>query len=176
MARYLRLRSDVPPACDVLRRGLGGTQLRKLRAWDLDRFYDQMLRGGGRQGRPLAPATVRRVHTVLRLALEQAVRGSGWRRIPPCIPPRRPFPGAPRADLRRAGPPARRISGSRGPGVAAYLRLAAALGARRGEVCALRWPAVNLDKGTVAFQRALVLGVPKMATWSDNKCWPQREG
>ncbi len=33
----------------------------------------------------------------------------------------------------------------------------AALGARRGEVCALRWSAVDLDAGTVAIQRAVVV-------------------
>jgi integrase len=159
MARYLGPRADVPDACDVLRRGLGGTQLRKLRAWDLDRFYDQMLRGGGREGRPLAPATVRRVHTVLRLALEQAVR---WQWLaenpalhtsPPTVPRRTPSPPT-AAQARRLV----ELAEAEDPEWAAYLRLAAALGARRGEVCALRWPAVNLDEGTVAIQRALVLG------------------
>jgi len=58
----------------VLRRGIGGTPLKKLRAWEFDRFYSQLLVGGGRNGTPLSPATVRKVHTVLRLALEQAVR------------------------------------------------------------------------------------------------------
>jgi len=74
LRRYLGPRTDVAVGHDVLRRGIGGTPLKKLRAWELDRFYSQLLVGGGRNGTPLSPATVRKVHTVLRLALEQAVR------------------------------------------------------------------------------------------------------
>ena len=44
------------------------------------------------------------------------------------------------------------------PEWAVYLRTAAALGARRGEVCALRWSAIDLEGATVVISRALVLG------------------
>jgi len=43
------------------------------------------------------------------------------------------------------------------PDWATFLRVSAALGARRGEVCALRWSAINLDAGTVAVHRAVIV-------------------
>jgi integrase len=39
-----------------------------------------------------------------------------------------------------------------------FLRLAATTGARRGQLLALRWRDVDLDRGTIAFTRALVMG------------------
>jgi integrase len=39
-----------------------------------------------------------------------------------------------------------------------FLRLAATTGARRGQLLALRWRDVDLDRGTIAFNRALVMG------------------
>ena len=44
---------------------------------DLDAFYAALRSGGGRGGRPLAVATVKRVHSVVWAALEQGVR-SDW--------------------------------------------------------------------------------------------------
>ncbi len=44
------------------------------------------------------------------------------------------------------------------PEWATYLRTAAALGARHGEVCALRWSMVDLERGVVAIHHAIVLG------------------
>lgn len=159
LRRYLEPRGDVHRKHDLLRGGIGGLPLKKLRAWELDRFYDQLLAGGGTNGRRLSPGTVRKVHTVLRLALEQAVR---WRWLtenpalhasPPSAPRREPKP--PAADEARA---LLEAAEEIDPDWAAYLRTAAALGARRGEVCALRWSAVDLERGTVAISRALVLG------------------
>lgn len=156
--RYLRPRSDVAADHDVLRAGIASMALAKLRAWDLDRFYAQLLAGGGRGGRALSPATVRKVHTVLRLALGQAVR---WRWLaenpalhakPPGVP--RPSPKPPPAeDARRLIEVAEDLD----PDWATFLRVSAALGARRGEVCALRWSAINMDAGTVAVYRAVIV-------------------
>ncbi len=156
--RYLRPRSDVAADHDVLRAGVASMPLAKLRAWDLDRLYAQLLAGGGRGGRALSPATVRKVHTVLRLALGQSVR---WRWLaenpalhakPPGVP--RPSPKPPPAeDARRLIEVAEDLD----PDWATFLRVSAALGARRGEVCALRWSAINMDAGTVAVYRAVIV-------------------
>lgn len=156
--RYLGARSEVAPEHDVLRTGIGSTSLGKLRAWDLDRLYGQLLAGGGRGGRPLSPATVRKVHTVLRLALGQAVR---WQWLaenpalhakPPGVP--RPSPKPPSAeDARHLIEVAEELD----PDWSTFLRLSAALGARRGEVCALRWSAIDLREGTVAVHGAVVI-------------------
>ena len=40
--------------------------------------------------------------------------------------------------------------------MAVWLRLNAVTGARRGELCALRWSDIDLSKGEVLIQRALV--------------------
>ncbi len=40
--------------------------------------------------------------------------------------------------------------------VGCFLRLAATSGARRGELCALRWKHVDLDKGALLIQRSIV--------------------
>lgn len=55
---------------------LGHVALDKLRTEDLDRYYRSLLAHGSR-GRPLAPASIRRIHGILRRALQQAVRW-GW--------------------------------------------------------------------------------------------------
>ncbi|MDP8988218.1 MAG: hypothetical protein M3N11_07720, partial [Actinomycetota bacterium] len=57
-------------------------KLAKLHTADLDAFYAALRNGGGRGGRPLAVSTVRRVHSVVRAALEQGGRW-GWLREDP---------------------------------------------------------------------------------------------
>jgi hypothetical protein len=52
---------------------LGHHPIAKLTTADIDDFYAQLRRSGGREGRALAPGTVHRVHVVLHRALQQAV-------------------------------------------------------------------------------------------------------
>jgi integrase len=58
---------------------LGHLPLRRLDTATLDRFYSELRGHGGVGGRPIAPATVRQVHAILRRALDQAAR---WAWIP----------------------------------------------------------------------------------------------
>ena len=53
---------------------------------------------------------------------------------------------------------ARLVEAAKGvnPGLPVFLRLAATTGARRGELCALRWRALDLDAGTMRIRHALV--------------------
>ena len=51
---------------------LGALPLAKVRPSDLDRFYQRLQSSGGKGGAALAPATVRRIHGILRRALGQA--------------------------------------------------------------------------------------------------------
>jgi integrase len=44
----------------------------------------------------------------------------------------------------------------RNPKLGLFLRLAVVLGARRGELCALRWQHVDLDRGEVLLERGVV--------------------
>jgi hypothetical protein len=57
-----------------LKPDLGHLGVVKLTTEDIDDYYGHLLRRGGRDGRPLAPGTVTRIHGVLHRALAQAVR------------------------------------------------------------------------------------------------------
>jgi integrase len=138
---------------------LGSVTLSKLGAADLDRFYRRLADKGGRAGRPLSAATIRRTHGVLHRALGQGVRW-GWLSRNPASsasPPRVPTPDirppSP-ADLAELFAHARRSD----PDLADFLLLAAATGARRSELVALRWSDVDLDAGRLAISRGIVAG------------------
>lgn len=138
---------------------LGHLHVTKLTAEDIDDFYGDLLRAGGRGYRHLAPGTVARVHGVLHRALAQAVRWE-WIWVNPATnasPPR-----VPPAEIRPPSPDqvARLLEAVRleDPPLFCFLRLAASTGARRGQLLALRWEAVDWVAGSLAFTRALVQG------------------
>jgi integrase len=138
---------------------LGHLHVSKLTTEDIDDFYSHLLRAGGRNDRALAPGTVARVHGVLRRALAQGVR---WEWIwlnpaanasPPRVPPAEIRPPSP-------GEVSRLLESVRedDPALYCFLRLAASTGARRGQLLALRWDAIDWAAGAIAFTRALVQG------------------
>ena len=138
---------------------IGERPIERIGAEDLDAVYATLRSRTGRSGRPLSAATVVRVHGIARVVFEQARR---WRWIarnpaldatPPSIPKRRPTtPGA--QDI------AQFVTwvAERDPDFAMYLRMAAIVGARRGELCALRWSDIDLEAGRLAISRRLVAG------------------
>ncbi len=79
-----RARSCRPPApyACTSSPGLAPIQVARLRTEDIDRLYRELRKRGGQNGKPLAPATVKRAHVILHRALEQAVRW-GWIRTNP---------------------------------------------------------------------------------------------
>lgn len=105
--------------------------------------------------RPLANATIRKIHFVLGGAYKQAVR---WRWVstnpmtqaepPPAPPPDPQPPSAPEAAqlLREAW---------LDPDWGALIWLTMTTGARRGELCALRWKHVDLTTGLLTLRRAI---------------------
>ena len=138
---------------------LGHVPVTKLTTADVDDFYAELHRQGGRERKPLSPGTVHRVHVALHRALAQAVRwdwiwlnpasqASPPRYVPPEIRP--PSPAEVAALLAYAK--------SRNPSFHALLLLAATTGARRGELLALRWIDVDLEAGALSFQRSLIDG------------------
>lgn len=137
---------------------IGHIAVRKLTTFDLDRLYGQLLTEGGVDGRRLAPATVRKVHGVLRRILSTAVRWQ-WISVNPALsaaPPgtqaKEPIPPD-TAQAKRLLEEAERVD----PEWAAFLRVSAAAGLRRGEVCALRWRDVDLEAGTLTVARAIAV-------------------
>ena len=138
---------------------LGKVRLSRLRASDLDRLYASLRARGGQGGNPLTPKTVRHVHGLCHRALGQAVKW-GWLTSNPAAnatPPR----------LRRRTIAATETGAvvailaaaeEGDPDLGAFLRLAAASGARRGELCAVRWRDVDFEAGTLTVARAIVHG------------------
>lgn len=137
---------------------LGGRKVASLRRHHLNAFYADLRRAGGRNGQPLAATTVKRTHVVLHAALREAQMSDLIASNPaegavlPSAPPRTPTAPTP-DELNRA---LREVDSD--PELALFLRLAAGTGARRGQLCALRWTDVDLDGGAVTFARAIAIG------------------
>lgn len=135
-----------------LRPKWGDVSLRKLRPVDLDTWYSS-------KRKDITASTIRRIHGVLHLALEQAVR---WDWIPDNPAAKSRPPKMTRAEIR---PPAVEelltlldAAHAHDPDIGTAVHLAAATGARRGELVALRWSDVDLVLGTLRIANAVVLG------------------
>lgn len=99
---------------------------------------------------PLASWTIRKVHYILSGAFKAGIR---WRWVaanptdqaqPPAPPPSNPKPPTPTEAARILN------AASSDPDWIAHLWLAMTTGGRRGELCALRWEDVDLERGTAA--------------------------
>lgn len=141
----------------VLKPALGSKELAKLRSSHLDSLYGT-LRTGSEKRRPLAPATVRKYHTVARSALQQAVR---WEWItsnpaanasPPKVRRTEPTPPTP-DELGRI----LKAAEAEDPDLYVFVRLAAVLGARRGEVLGIRWSDLAEDCRSVEISSSVVV-------------------
>ncbi len=148
--------------------------LDKLRTAVLDTFYAHLRAKGGRcghvpprehgnelcdEGQALSPASVRRIHVVVHAALEQAVAWE-WIVVNPAA---KASPG--KVDNPQIVPPsvpqvlelldaAERAN----PALAVFLVLAAVTGARRGELCALRWTDLDTAARAVHLSRVISIG------------------
>ncbi len=131
---------------------LGTRKLDRIRPVDLDLFYASL--------RPhLAGASVRKVHTILHSVLGQATR---WQLIG-TNPAAAATP--PRFDKPAINPPTPEEVGrllaaadERDPEFGLFLRLAAVTGARRGELCGLRWTDYDPAAGEIVLRRSIVQG------------------
>lgn len=137
---------------------LGSKKLAKLRTADIDAFYAKARAGSFGSGRPLAASTVRKYHAVLRSALQQGLRWE-WLAVNPVA-----LAQAPRGKRKEPTPPSpeelsRLLAATERnePDFYSYLRLAASLGARRGEMCGLRWTDFNEDFSIVELRTAVVV-------------------
>ncbi|MGB6162185.1 MAG: tyrosine-type recombinase/integrase [Pseudonocardiaceae bacterium] len=117
--------------------------------------HDCNQRCGPHQCRPLADATIRQIHFLLSGAYNRAVK---WRWVsrnpisqadPPASPspdPEPPSPAEAAQLLREAW---------KDPDWGALVWLAMTTGARRGELCALRWKHVDLVNGMLTLRRSI---------------------
>jgi integrase len=136
---------DIKPA-------LGDIGLHRLTGRDLDRFYAQLLARG------LSKATVRRRHAVLSAALKRAVK---WGMLPSNPADRATPPGM--SPITASAPGVSDVQAliataeATDPVLAAAIALGAVTGARRGELCALRWSDVDWERRTLRIARSLTV-------------------
>jgi integrase len=132
---------------------IGHHQVTDVDGSTIDALYRRLLEDG------VSPATVAHIHRVVHAAFGQAVK---WQWVD-----RNPADAAspPRARAKRVEPPlAAQVlaildeASRRSPDLYLALRLAAVTGARRGEVCALRWTDVDGAVVTIARSVAVVGG------------------
>ncbi len=135
----------------------GQTKVRSIRAADIDAFYADLQRRGRADGGPLGTQSIHHIHALLRRLLNQAVRW-GWIATSPVT--RASPPRVHRHELTIPKPEvvAKLIERAeeKDSDLASFLRLAVVTGARRGELCALRWTDVDMKTSTVRIARSVV--------------------
>jgi integrase len=134
-----------------IRSTIGRIRIRDVDAMVLDRFYDHL----GAEG--LSSARIRQTHSVVRGALRLAVRW-GWLVRNPAVdanPPtvHRKEIGVPAVEHVAA---ALAEAERRDPMLGTFVRLAAATGARRGELCGLSWRHIDLSSRRVRIEQNVV--------------------
>lgn len=141
---------------------LGTKQLKRLTTYDVEKFYGKLTARG------LAPATVRQVHSILRKALaaglrwgEVAVNVAVNAEAPKLTEKKLELPAVEtyQAILAQAnrpaiveGKPKRRAD----PLMALFIWMAGATGARRAELCAIRWTDLDLEGHQLVIARSVL--------------------
>jgi integrase len=136
------LRYDIGLNTHLLPR-FGDVQLRRLRTVALDDFYADLRRKG------MAPNSILWQHNLVHSILRYAQRTLKWISSNPADnanPPRRAATTIHLPSHAELGKLIR-AADEDGPVLGAFVRLAIATGARRGELCALQWKHVDLETG-----------------------------
>lgn len=135
----------------LIKPDIGSLRLGRVTTKRLDDYYATLSKERG-----LSPATIRHVHAVFRSAFGQAVK---WSMVPV-----NPAASASPPKLRRheINPPSiadvRRmlnLADDDDPEYGALLRVLTATGARRGEVCGLRWSDLDRSTRTLSLTRSI---------------------
>jgi integrase len=129
---------------------LGGLRVQQLTPMHLSELYARLLREGRRDGRPggLAPRTVGHIHRTVHRALRQAVR---WQLVARNVASDLELPSVPKSEmvtLTREQARTLLDAAEARPLMHWLVWLGLATGARLGELLALRWADVDLDRGT----------------------------
>jgi integrase len=137
---------------------LGNLQLAKLAPVHIQEAYNRWATGGRRDGKEggLAPRTRRHIHRILSAALGRAVEQQLLTRNP-CDVFRNRLPKVERREMATLNPEqsARLLEALRHSHIYWPVLVAIATGARRGEVLAIRWRNVDLDRGTIRIVESL---------------------
>ena len=137
----------------------------------VDDFYVRL------KTRGLAPGSVQRYHALMRAAFRQAMAWDWVSRNPVQLATP---PTAPRVGRRIARPDVvaaliNEGAASRNPINGLALRLLAATGARRGEICGLRWTDLELDQGVIRIRSAVAQLADGSLVEKEPKSHQQRE-
>lgn len=137
---------------------IGSVRLQGLTADQLNAFFADRLRAGGRQGKGLSPRTVRYLHSIIHRALADALK---WGLVVRNV-----------SDA--SDPPSQKATTAAAPKTWSAVELRAFLervrddrlyglwlvysttGLRRGEALALKWSQLDLDRGQAAISEACV--------------------
>ena len=137
---------------------LGNLQLTKLAPVHIQDAYNRWAAGGRRDGKSggLSPRTRRHIHRILSAALGRALEQQLIARNP-CDALRRRLPKVERKEMATLDPDqsARLLDAVRHSHIYGPVLIALATGARRGEVLALRWRNVDLDRGIIRIVESL---------------------
>ena len=143
---------------------LGRLRLSKVTTQRLDAYYAALTRE-----HDLSPGTVRHVHAILRGSLGQAVKW-GWIAVNPAV-----SASPPKLRTKEITPPSladtRKLLATADDydvELAALLRVLAATGARRGEVCGIRWSDIDRGARTLSIKRSIA-SVPGGTIVKDTK-------
>ncbi len=149
---------------------IGRLPLEKLDTRVIGQFYAYLIEEHG-----LSPATVRRAHALIRGSLRSAVRW-GWISRNPAVDA-----VLPRMEKTETVMPSTEQvvaaiieADNLDAEFGVFVRLAAATGARRGELCGLRWSSVDLAKSVVRIE-ANVIPVPGGTLLKDTKNHAKRD-
>ncbi len=138
---------------------LGTVPVSALSTLQVQRLYDQLAHEGRKDGKPggLGPRTIRQVHLCLHQALGYAMKWHGLPANPAADaePPAIPAPTPTALTPDQVGVLLAAAHHEPRPWLRAFTILAAATGARTGELCGLEWCDLDLAAGTLRFRQAL---------------------
>jgi integrase len=146
MRRYeILLRKHIHPA-------LGDVPVKNIKTIDLDQLYVGLQRRS-----ELGPTTVRQVHAIIHRAFKQALLW-GWVSVNPAAnasPPRASKPDITPPTVEEVAQ-ILAVAYEREPEFGRFIHIAATTGARRGEMCALKWRNVDFKNGALTIEHAIV--------------------
>jgi len=134
---------------DHLKPTLGRIPLARLQPHQVQQLYSHLISSGR------APKTVRNVHVTLHRALAQAQR---WRLVPTNVADLIDPPRLSRREMKALSPEQARqvLDVARDDDLAALWTVALTTGLRQGELLALRWPDVDLDRRSLRVVASLI--------------------
>ena len=135
---------------------LGTRKVRGIKVSELDAFYARLKKSGGAQGNGLSSQSVRHIHAIIHKIFNQAVKW-GWASSNPASLASPPKLKSKQVIIPSVDQVIKLIESAKlsDEGFGCLLRSAAVTGARRGELCALKWSDLDLSKRVLTISRSI---------------------